>query len=126
VYRDNLRADNLNPEQAGRAVGEALHYLQDSWAAGHVTRNAEGKITRFQDYSKQSPGHHADEDVVRMWDKKDLDLVQRSIDLMKVADGNLKGDALKNHIRDTFYPLEPGAKSGGSEDYFKKKEEKKE
>ena len=73
---------------------------------------------RFQDYKKQGPGFHADADVVRMYEDDAKNLVNRSMDLMKLADSGLKGDDLRKQLREKFYPLAPGAEAGGTDKQF--------
>ena len=42
----------------GFYLGLIMHTIQDTYARSHTTRNADGTITRFQDYSKQDKKKH--------------------------------------------------------------------
>ena len=107
-------------DRAAFYLGMALHYLQDSFTPGHASRNEKGEITRFQDYNKQSPHLHAEEDEVGLFSQTFWSQVMRSVELIRVfQDRPLKDDQLRTYLRDHFYPLADGAQSGDSEEQFK-------
>lgn len=118
TYRTNLYGNEINPEAAGRALGEALHYLQDTWTPSHAERDERGNLKAFYNYAEQGPGWHAGADVVRMWTPEPQKSIAVSADLMRLADSrDVTGDALRQRLREGFYPLAEKVQMGGAGDY---------
>jgi RHS repeat-associated protein len=111
--------DKRQFDRAAFALGMALHYLQDSYTLGHASRNEKGEITRFQDYNKQSPHLHAEEDEVSLYSQTFWSQVMRSVELIQVFQNRtIKGEELRTYLRDHFYPLARNAQAGDSETRF--------
>lgn len=53
-----------NDYEAGRALGNAMHTVQDSFSEGHVARGADGRIRKAFDFNGQSPQLHRHDDHV--------------------------------------------------------------
>lgn len=49
---------------AGQKLGEALHFVQDSYSEAHTARDADGNLQKTFDYNGQSPALHAEHDEV--------------------------------------------------------------
>lgn len=49
---------------AERSLGALLHIVQDSYSAGHVQRDADGRVARFLCYVTQSHREHAKHDAM--------------------------------------------------------------
>jgi RHS repeat-associated protein len=53
-----LDAKGTDPQASGRFLGNLFHMLQDSWSPAHVSRDSNGAINEFSDYSKQNAKEH--------------------------------------------------------------------
>ncbi len=53
-----LDAKGTEPQTSGRLLGNLFHMLQDSWSPAHVSRDNNGTINEFKDYSKQNAKEH--------------------------------------------------------------------
>jgi len=120
VFRDELSKGNVCA--AAYALGEALHYYQDSWTESHTVRTASGAISQFQDYTEQSPKLHADADYLVQGTAAFNAMVARSIGFLQFAQvcdvSEEKTEELKTAIKTMFYPITSGCKAGGSLDKF--------
>jgi len=109
-FIEQFRRDLANEKccEAAFALGQALHYLQDSWTESHTRRDAQGRIELFQDYSLQSPTLHARKDFLRRGTPQFEAQVARSIEFLRFASSSrLSGEALREEIRRRFFPLAP-------------------
>jgi len=108
--------------KAGFALGEALHFYQDSWTTSHTVRNSSGVITRFQDFSVQSPTLHErgsnegeDADYLKRSSEQFKAQVQHSMGFLEFANRrDLEGAALREAIRRDLFPISEDAQAGGT------------
>jgi RHS repeat-associated protein len=103
-FRDKLCSD---PCRAYIDLGMALHTLQDSWAGGHVVRDANGLIQWFQDYNGQSLHYHEHNDHISSDTQGNFNsAVSTSVLMILQAESD---DAIDSS---PFFRLAPGARVG--------------
>jgi len=71
---------------AGRALGNALHTVQDSYSESHVARGADGKINKTFDFNGQSPELHGHDDEVDSSHPSRKAAVGASIEYLRLAE----------------------------------------
>ncbi len=120
------RSASADP-MTGFAIGEVLHTIQDLYTPSHTYRDRKGQISRFQDYTAQSPVYHAEKDVLDLTNPKDQalfeELVRRTkryLELLKQARaGDMTQEAFNRNMRARYLSTVPeGATMGGTEPQF--------
>jgi hypothetical protein len=112
-------------EEAAFALGQALHYMQDTYSPSHVIRDANG-IKEFLDYNKQSAGLHAGaEDLVKNPGLRDS-VTEKTVELIKIAGPTpgsfpirqapgMSGEALRQQLGNSFFSGKPEIGGAGPE-----------
>jgi RHS repeat-associated protein len=86
------------------ALGQAVHYLTDSWTPAHADRSASGEIMAFFDYSVQDLNKHSDMDNLSKYSPSAYSsAVSNSVLMYQSA---VSGGAFN---ATSFYGLSPGA-----------------
>ena len=114
------RLKNGDFRAAGVALGQALHYLQDTHTPSHVMRNSNGEIKQFQDYTAQSPKLHGDADYLKYGSEQFNNAVEQSTALMNLAVQS-KSNWCQLGNCTSFYSLSNNANAGGTYDEYKRR-----
>lgn len=113
LYRKLIQDEDV--EAASFALGEAIHTLQDSYSASHVVRDSDGRIHQYQDWLVQSPGLHGVADTISGRSAEWATLTQQTKVFLSLATNmNLDEARLREALRQRFFILAPGAKTGGT------------
>lgn len=97
------------------AMGSLAHMVEDSFARGHVERDAQGRVVQFHTYGGQDPGKHGKDDVLA---NAPASLQQKTLDetstIMKLAhDPKAKWTDIETQLRQHTFALAPNAKAAG-------------
>jgi hypothetical protein len=108
-----------------RAVGALFHMIQDSFAHGHVERDAAGDIAEFHAYGAQDEKEHGKYDFLGGTDKEKLgdrvaktmgapSAIDRCADVLTmIAEGKSTDDIVK-FLDETVFKLAAGTKAAGA------------
>lgn len=106
------------------ALGSLLHMVQDSYAGGHVKRDANGQILQFQTYPEQDHDAHGDSDKLKIGEGETFDdalaknplalqAVNSSADILAALDRGASEQELMKIIDEQVLTLSPDAKPSG-------------
>jgi hypothetical protein len=117
LHRMLIEAEDV--EAASFALGEAIHTLQDSYSASHVTRDSQGRISQYQDWLVQSPGLHGVADAISDQSTEWATLTKQTKFFLSLSTNtNLSGIRLREALRQRFFMLAPGATTGGTHQHY--------
>jgi hypothetical protein len=107
-----------------RAVGALFHMVQDSFAHGHVERDAAGDIVEFHAYGKQDEHEHGKHDYLGGTDKEKLGdrlaktggastAIDRCADVLAMIAEGKPTDEIVKFLDETVFKLSGNAKKAG-------------
>jgi len=105
---------------SGKALGFALHTIEDSFSRSHVERDLLGRIKRFQGYPSQDSHKHGEAD--KEDDSREYSMAVKAVKeiLQMVICQKESGLKLENYLRNKVFRLGRDVKLGGSAEEFKK------
>jgi RHS repeat-associated protein len=109
-----------DPEQAGNALGFALHTIEDSYSKAHTVRNADWSISQFQNYGQQDSHKHggADKEKGSPEYQKAVDAVRGLLNLIICDKANEA--AIRQYLAGNVLSLNGNASVGGSTQKYQK------
>jgi hypothetical protein len=107
-----------------RAVGALFHMIQDSFAHGHVDRDAAGDIAEFHAYGSQDEHKHGEYDFLGGTDKEKLgdrvaktmgapSAIDRCADVLTMIAQNKSTDEIVKFLDETVFKLASSTKPAG-------------